>query len=118
LQIPKSREGIDVENHNFGYHFHYGKIKSNELVRSNILLTFNPSYDLPKTKSKPKIEVKRALYSEYHGEGHTKHIDVATIGDNKRLPIYLVCLDAAQKRGFENFKRLKAEAQIFYLPPD
>ncbi len=27
LQIPGTKEGVAVENHNFGYHFHYCKVK-------------------------------------------------------------------------------------------
>lgn len=107
--IPTTKNGMDVENHQFGYHFHYGKIKSGELIRTNVLLTFNPNAtDDVDSNQKPP------LYSEYHGEGHSKHIDVDTIGLNKRKPIYLVCYDEATKRGIKNFKRLKKEAHVFY----
>lgn len=104
--IPSTKSGIDVENHNFGYHFHYGRVKSGRLIRSTVLFTFNP--DDEAVKQCPP------LYSEYHAEGHSVHIDVDTIGVNKRRPIYLVCCDEANKRGIQNFKRLNKEARIFY----
>lgn len=104
--IPTTKSGVDIENHNFGYHFHYGKVKSGRLIRSNILFTFNPNDEVAKQRP--------LLYSEYHAEGHSVHIDVDTIGDNKRRPVYLVCCDEASKRGIKNFKRLKKEARIFY----
>ena len=47
LRIPGHHEGMDIENHNIGYHFHYGKIKSDTLIRTNLLLTFNPSDSQP-----------------------------------------------------------------------
>ena len=43
LKIPGYKEGLEVENHQFCYHFHYGKIKSETVVRSNLLLTFDPT---------------------------------------------------------------------------
>ncbi|NIE63054.1 hypothetical protein [Burkholderia sp. Ax-1719] len=107
LQIPGHSEGMDVENHNFGYHFHYGKVKSNSVERSNLLLTFDPR---KKSRKSP------VLYGEYHAEGKTKSINMETIGLNKRLPIYLVCENAAKKRGFENFKMAADKAKIFHSP--
>lgn len=108
VRIPRTRNAVDPENHSFGYHFHYGKIKSGALKRSNILFTFNPNNESSKNSKRP------ILYSEYHGEGHSVAFDVDTIGINKRKPIYLVCHDEAQKRGLTNFKRLKKEARAFY----
>lgn len=106
--IPGTRNAVDLENHNFGYHFHYGKVKSGKLRRSNVLLTFNPNETILDESKKPP------LYSEYHGERHFIEIDVDTIGINKRKPIYLVCCDEAKKRGFQNFKHPKKEARVFF----
>ena len=108
IGIPKSKNGLDIENHQFGYHFHYGMVKSGKLKRTNVLFSFDP------TKTQQEDITKPPLYYEYHGEGHSKHIDVGAIGNNKRKPIYLVCYDEAIKRGIINFKRLKKGAGIFY----
>lgn len=106
IKIPELKnDGIDIENHKYGYHFHYGKVKSNKLKRSNLLFTFNPNET---SKDKPP------LYSEYHGEAHSVSITVDTIGENKRRPIYSVCHEIANKRGICNFKRLDKEACVFY----
>jgi len=112
LKIPSHQEGLDVENHGFGYHFHYGRIRSGTLERTNLLLTFDPK-NKPVKRQKQSDVFKPPLFSEYHAGGKCKSIDVETIGQNKRFPIYLVCLDAAAKRGFENFKRLSKESVVF-----
>ncbi|MFQ2198094.1 hypothetical protein ACK33S_09120 [Aeromonas hydrophila] len=106
LKIPNTQNGVDVENHNFGYHFHYGKVKSNTIKRTNILFTFNP---INKPDDMP-------LYYEYHASGKNIDICVETIGDNKRHPIYLTCKEKGQEIGFENFKRPAAKSDIFYNP--
>jgi len=113
LKIPSHQEGLDVENHGFGYHFHYGRIKSGTLQRTNLLLTFDPAIK-PAKKQKQIVLAKPTLFSEYHADGKCKSIDVETIGQNKRLPIYLVCHDAGAKRGFENFKRPSKESIVFH----
>ena len=64
INIPTAKTGLDIENHNFGYHFHYGKIKSGRLNRSNILLTFDPN-----NTEDDENNDNPPLYSEYHGEG-------------------------------------------------
>jgi len=112
LRIPRQREGLDIENHNYGYHFHYGKVKSNSILRTNLLMTFDPTRE--PTISKIKKKVEPPLFCEYHAEGKTKRIRIETIGANKRKPIYLVCCNAAKNRGYENFKRPDASAQIFH----
>lgn len=53
------------------------------------------------------------LFGEEHGEGHARSINVETIGNNKRYPIYLVCLEAGAKRGFKNFKMPGKKARLF-----
>jgi hypothetical protein len=113
LGIPSKREGLDIENHNFGFHFHYGKVKSNSIVRTNLLLTFDPILE-PTISKTLKEKVEPPLFGEYHAEGKTKKIWIETIGTNKRKPIYLVCCNAAKNRGYENFKRPGASAQIFH----
>lgn len=113
LKIPSYKEGLEVENHNFGYHFHYGKVKSNSIIRTNILFTFDSSEQTSR-KSKKKSLERPILYVENHAEGKNKIIDVDTIVNNKRLPIYLVCIDSGEKRGLENFKRPSKKAKIFY----
>ncbi|HCO8062916.1 hypothetical protein ACNAT0_22035 [Escherichia coli] len=107
LQIPSTKEGVVVENHNFGYHFHYCKVKKRTLERTNLLLTFDPVFK--KTNKKPKPD----LFGEYHAEEKNKKIDMETIGDNKRYPIYLVCHDAGQKRGLSNFKTPSNKSKLF-----
>jgi hypothetical protein len=95
--------GLDVENHNFGYHFHFGRVKRNKLHRTNLLLTFKPTD--PHGQSVP-------LYAEKHG--NYTPIDVATIGSNKRRPIYDVCHAEMTKRGIAHFKTPANGSSIFY----
>lgn len=113
LKIPRHSDGLDVENHGFGYHFHYGRAKSSALIRTNLLLTFDPKVKIP-TKRNPERPFRPVLYSEYHAEGKTRPIDAEAIGERKRNPIYLVCLDAGEKRGLSNFKHPGKEATVFY----
>lgn len=113
LKIPGCSEAINVENHGFGYHFHYGKVKSQAVVRTNLLLTFHPQERALK-KSKKGQQKQPPLYGEQHAEGKTRSIDMEAIGNNKRLPIYLVCLAAGEKRGLINFKTPGAKAKVFH----
>lgn len=114
LNIPGYAEGMEVENHGFGYHFHYGKIKSKTIVRTNLLLTFDPQKSNALKSSKKGQSKKPLLYGEQHAEGKTKSIEMGSIGNNKRLPIYLVCLGAGEKRGLGNFKAPGTKAKIFH----
>jgi hypothetical protein len=113
LRIPRCPEGVEVENHGFGYHFHYGKVKSEAIVRTNLLLTFNPQRHLVNETEK-KLTQQPSLYGEQHAEGKTKKINMDLIGNNKRLPIYLVCLEAGKKRRFSDFKPPGAKAKVFH----
>lgn len=113
LRIPGHSEGMDIENHNFGYHFHYGKLKSEALIRTNLLFTFNPEAPISPRK-KASHERQLPLYFEYHAEGKNKPIDAESIGINKRRPIYLVCMDIGQKRGLHNFKRPAKGSGVFF----
>lgn len=105
FQIPGTKTMVERENHNFGYHFHYGIVKSGKINRTNLLLTFDPQQ--PEDK-------KGILYWEYHGDGHSKIIDVALMYENKRLPIFLVCHDNGKSIGFSNFKKLSNKSKEFY----
>lgn len=40
LQIPGTKEGIEVENHNFGYHFHYCKVKKKQNRKNQSFIDF------------------------------------------------------------------------------
>jgi hypothetical protein len=113
LKIPGHSEALDIENHNFGYHFHYGRIKSGSLVRTNLLLTFDPSQKPPKKKVATH-PFRPTLHYEYHADGKTKSIDAEAIGLNKRRPIYLVCLDEGERKGLEHFKRPSKDAEVFF----
>nr|WP_314367713.1 hypothetical protein [uncultured Acinetobacter sp.] len=113
LRIPSCGEGMEIENHGFGYHFHYGKIKSDTIVRTNLLLTFDPeNSNANRTGSQSRMGPP--LFGEYHAEGKNKTINVEAIGNNKRLPIYTVCLLAADRRGLNNFKRPRKESFVFH----
>lgn len=108
--VPKTKEGMEIENHGFGYHFHYGKMKKNHsLSRTNLLLTFNP-----KEKGDDDSDYQRSLYNEYHADGKYINIAAETIGENKRRPIYLLCHDIGKKRGFEHFKFPGHDSEIFW----
>lgn len=113
LRIPGHHEGVDIENHGFGYHFHYGKLKSDTLIRINLLLTFDPSTP-PAQQKKTSQGNQVPMYFEYHAEGKNKSIDAESIGTNKRRPIYLVCLEIGQKRGLGNFKRPASGSGVFF----
>ena len=110
IGIPKSNNGVDIENHSFGYHFHFGRIKNHKLDRTNLLLTFNPSDQYPFLVNRNKQNIP--LLAEAHAR--YKKIDIATIGNNKRKPIYNVCESEIPKRGIGNFKQPAKKAQLFY----
>lgn len=38
-----TNNGLDVDNHNFRYHFIFGNVNRNKLHRTNLLLTFRPT---------------------------------------------------------------------------
>jgi hypothetical protein len=110
MGIPKTKTGIDVENHDGkGYHFHYGEVKRDKLKRYNVLLTFN-KMDVNDQIQMPNIP----LYVEPHASGKCLDIDASTIGHNRRLPIYLVCQKAMSSRGIENFLVPSADSWVFY----
>lgn len=113
LSIPRHSEGLDIENHGHGYHFHYGKVKSNSIERTNLLLTFDPA-EKPKVTNDIGTESNPCLFAESHAEGKTTKIRIETIGLNKRIPIYSVCLVAGKKRGYSNFKRPGSASSEFY----
>lgn len=113
LKIPSCGEGLDIENHSFGYHFHYGKVKAETVVRTNLLLTFDPVTSGTK-RSRSASRLGPPLLGEYHAEGKSKTVNMETIGHNKRLPTYSVCLLAGEKRSFANFKRPRSEAVLFH----
>ena len=108
IGVPGTANGVDVENHNFGYHFHYGRVKRDKFHRTNLLLTFNPLDHNPNSSPKPKI----TLYSEKHGSGDP--IDVQTIGNNKRRPIYDVCYSEMVSRGLNSFRKPTKKCTTFY----
>jgi hypothetical protein len=111
IGVPKSNDGVVIENHNFGYHFHFGHIKKHKLERTDLLLTFDPTDQYPfldEHENKKNI----TLYAEKHG-GYKK-IDIATIGNNKRKPIYNVCEAEISNRGLDNFRKPTKSAQVFY----
>lgn len=111
MGISGTNTGIDVENHEGkGYHFHYGKVKRDALERYNVLLTFNKS-DVDQHKN-PISNIP--LHVEPHASGKCVHIDASTIGHNRRLPIYLVCLNAIKSRGLENFLMPSKTSFKFY----
>ena len=108
ISVPGSKYGVDdVENHGFGYHFHFGKVKSNALKRFNVVLTFDHRQPVPTTSHDP-------LFAEEHGSGSYNHIDIATVGQNIRYPIYKICEQEMQNIGRQNFKRPAAKAARFY----
>jgi hypothetical protein len=113
LKIPSCGEGMDIENHGFGYHFHYGKVKGESIVRTNLLLTFDPATSGAK-RSCSENGLGPPLFGEYHAEGKNKKINMETFGLNKRLPIYTVCLQAGEKRGIAKFKRPRSDAVVFH----
>ena len=111
IGISGTNSGLDIENHDGkGYHFHYGKIKRDALERYDVLMTFDK-----RTSKFDKQPIEHLpLYVEPHAAGKCVHIDAATIGHNRRLPIYLVCEKAMKSRGLENFLSPSNDSSIFY----
>lgn len=108
ISVGGSKYGVDdPENHGFGYHFHFGKVKGNVLNRANIVLTFDHRKPPPAKSHDP-------LYAEEHGSGRYKHIDIDTIGRNVRYPVYKICEQELQNIGRTNFKNPAAKAAVFY----
>jgi len=111
MGVSGSSTGIDVENHDGkGYHFHYGKVKNDSLKRFDVLLTFdkrNIGEDKQGIQNSP-------LHIEPHAAGKCTHIDASTIGHNRRLPIYLVCVNAMESRGLGNFLTPSSDSWQFY----
>ncbi|MBR9813050.1 hypothetical protein GYB61_04240 [bacterium] len=111
MGIPNTRTGIDVENHDRkGYHFHYGKVKRDSLKRYDVLLTFDKS-DVGQDKQ-PILDIP--LHIEPHAAGKCVHVEASTIGHNRRLPIYLVCVKAMKSRGLVNFLTPSSNSWQFY----
>ncbi|WP_139832935.1 hypothetical protein [Pseudomonas sp. R45(2017)] len=105
--VPKSSNGLDIENHEFGYHFHYGKIQKDKLIRSDLLLTFKPTPEAG--EQNPNYP---HLYAESHGSGYRLNMEV--IGNNKRKPIYLVCQQELTKKNRRDFKTPGSKSSVFY----
>lgn len=111
MGLPGGRTGVDVENHDGkGYHFHYGKVKSKSLRRFDVLLTFNKQDVGQDREPIPNIP----LHIDSHASGKCTHIDAATIGHNRRRPIYLVCVEAMKSRGLANFLIPSSTSWQFY----
>ena len=110
MKIPGSRTAVDPENHGNGYHFHYGEVRRDVLVRYDVLLTF----DKAKSETDSAIISETPLYIEPHGVGKYVHIDASTIGHNRRLPVYLVCDKIMRKRGIQNFMSPSNDSWQFY----
>ena len=110
MRVSGTKNAVEVENHGKGYHFHYGKIRGSALRRYDVVLTFDKqksSCDLVGSSGTP-------LFSEAHSSRKYPHIDISTVGNNKRRPIYLVCADALESRGLENFRQPAFDARQFY----
>lgn len=111
MGVPGTSSGIDVENHDGkGYHFHYGKVKNDALIRYDVLLTFDKHNVGEDKQAIPDIP----LYIEPHAAGKCSHIDASAIGHNRRLPIYLVCVKAMKSRRLENFLTPSSNSWQFY----
>ena len=106
--VGGSNYGVDdSEDHGFGYHFHFGKVKRNTLKRLNVVLTFDHKKPVPPKSHDP-------LFSEEHGSGRYDHIDISTVGNNVRLPVYKICESEMLSLGREKFKTPAAKASLFY----
>ncbi len=111
ISVPgNTSNGLDVEDHRFGYHFHFGNISGSKLHRTDLLLTFNPADHDANGDPKPNI----ALYSEKHGSGRYKSINEQTIGDNRRRPIYAVCHSEMVRKGVKTFLRPSLKSKVFF----
>lgn len=109
-RVAKSRTAIESDIHNKGFHFHYGEVKRDALVRYDVLLTFNKA-----NVDQDGAAISDApLYIEPHGRGRYQHIDASTIGNNRRLPIYLICDKMMRKKGIRNFMLPSNDSWQFY----
>lgn len=108
LGVSGSNYGIDKsEDHGFGFHFHFGKVKKNTLNRLNVVLTFDHTKPVPPKSHDP-------LFYEEHGSGRYEHIDASTVGNNVRLPVYKICESEMRELGRDKFKIPSAKALRFY----
>lgn len=108
LRVRGSRYGVDgSEDHGFGYHFHFGKVKKNTLKRLNVVLTFDHRKPAPPKSHDP-------LFYEEHSSGRYDHIDASTVGNNVRLPVYKICVSEMLELGRDKFKIPSAKASLFY----
>lgn len=115
LNVPKCRDGMELEDHGYGYHFHFGKVSGHRIERTNLLLTFDDSGEEPaQVDSARNVTSNRPLYGETHAEGKNLVIHMDQIGMSKRPAIYGVCFKAAQHKGFNCFKRPGRKARVFY----
>lgn len=96
-------KGIVSENHEFGYHFHYGYIEKGGFVRTNMLLTFI---------DEKKNELYK-LFAEKHSEKNTK-IYIDGFPSKIKKKIYDACEKKINKVGILNFKRPSNKANLFY----
>lgn len=108
ISVDGSKYGVDeAECHGYGYHFHFGKVKKNTLKRVNIVFTFDHRTPAPPNSHDP-------LFAEEHGSGRYKHMDIATVGENVRYPVYKICEQEMQSVGRSKFKNPAAKAAVFY----
>lgn len=108
ISVDASNYGVDKkENHGFGYHFHFGKVQKNKLQRVNVVFTFDHTKPVPPKSHDP-------LFYEEHGSGQYDPINISTVGQNIRLPVYKICEAEMLRIGRDNFKEPSKKASIFY----
>ena len=98
--------GVERENHKFGYHIHYVRVKGKQERRTDALFVFNPT--------EPPVTTPPILYWEHHHEDAHVRVSPADFGQRRRQAIYDVCesfLASVQKK---DFRRLSKKSARFH----
>lgn len=110
LIVVDKKTGMDLDQHGFGYHFHFGHIRRNKLNRTDLLLTFDPA----DADSSGNPVPTAPLHAEKHGKGRYTPINISTIGVSKRRPIYHVCHNEMVKKGIGHFRKPSTGSSVFF----
>jgi len=95
---------IDLESHDFGYHFHFLNHTRRGYHKTDLLLTFDPAD--PASPDAP-------LHAEKHREGNYAAVDIAALSPEMRRSIYEACHAVMTRKGIRHFKRPAHTSRLF-----
>lgn len=101
----ESTNGLENENHGFGYHLHYVSLKKQRAERTNLIFTFNPY----------EPEVRRPfLYSQHHHDSAHIQATPDRFGTRRRMAIYDSCTSVLSNIPKSEFLRLGKKSELFF----